>query len=585
MPIAGTTLSSLRPLIQGTNGVVVSSHPSAAMIGLDILRQGGNAIDAGVAVGLALNVVHAHECNFLGVAPTIMYLAGRREAVSIDGLGVFPKALSVEYLQRHHQGKFPAGLLRALTPGAADAWFTALGRYGTMRFADVVAPAIALAQQGFPVYRFLATAIRTAPETYRRYAGNAAVFLPNGHPPAVGELFYQKDLAATLRGIVAVEEAHRSKGREAALQAARDVVYKGELAEKIVAFCQAEGGLLTMADLADYRVRCEPPVKVNYRGYDVYATGPWGQGPVFPQALKILEGFDLRTMGHNSAAYVHTVTQALNLAFADRERYIGDPAFVDVPMDAMLSEAYLRERRRLIDPDRAWPVMPPAGDPQGGRATIDGAPQSAREAMPAAGTMGTEAAGTSYFGVIDKAGNIFSCTPSEGAKSGPIIPGTGLALCLRGSQAKAEPGHPAAVGPGKRPRLTPAPALVLKDGQPVMALGGYGGDHIPQGTLQIFLNAVEFGLDPQEAVEEPRFYTYNFPSSGSPATYLPGVMRAEGRISADVLEALRQRGHTVERLSDWFEGACLYGMIIRHPQSGVLQGGADPRGEAYAVGY
>jgi gamma-glutamyltranspeptidase/glutathione hydrolase len=251
----------------------------------------------------------------------------------------------------------------------------------------------------------------------------------------------------------------------------------------------------------------------------------------------------------------------------------------------MLSEAYLRERRRLIDPDRAWPVMPPAGDPRRGRATLDGAPQSAREAVVAAGTTGTEAAGTSYFGVIDKGGNIFSCTPSEGAKSGPIIPGTGMALCLRGSQAKAEPGHPAVVGPGKRPRLTPAPALVLKEGQPVMALGGYGGDHIPQGTLQIFLNAVEFGLDPQEAVEEPRVYTYNFPSSGSPATYLPGVMRAEGRIAADRLEALRQRGHTVERLPDWFEGACLYGMIIRHPQTGVLQGGADPRGEAYAVGY
>ena len=584
MPVAGTTLSSLRPLIQGTNGVVVASHPSAAMIGLDVLRRGGNAIDAGVAVGLALNVVHAHECNFLGVAPTIMYLAGRREVVTIDGLGVFPKALSLEYLQRHHQGQLPAGILRALTPGAADAWFTALARYGTMAFGDVVAPSIGLADQGFPMYRFLASAVRTAPDTYRRWPGNAAVFLPNGRPPVVGELFYQKDLAATLRQIAAVEEAHRSQGREQALQAARDFVYKGELAEKIVAFCRAEGGLLTLADLAEYRVRCDPPVTVNYRGYDVYATGPWGQGPVFPQALKILEGFDLRSLGHNSAAYIHTVTQALNLAFADRERYIGDPAFVDVPMDALLSETYLRERRRLIDPERAWPALPPAGDPRRGRATLDGAPQSPREAGAAAGTTGSEAAGTSYFGVIDKDGNIFSCTPSEGAKSGPIIPGTGLALCLRGSQAKAEPGHPAAVGPGKRPRLTPAPALVLKDGQPVVALGGYGGDHIPQGTLQIFLNAVEFGLDPQEAVEEPRFYSYNFPSSSWPATYLPGAMRAEGRIAGEILEALRQRGHTVERLPDWFEGACLYGMIVRHPRTGVLQGGADPRGEAYAVG-
>jgi gamma-glutamyltranspeptidase / glutathione hydrolase len=585
MAIAGTTLTSLRPLIQGTSGVVVASHPSAAMIGLDILRQGGNAIDAGVAVGLALNVVHAHECNFLGVAPTIMYLANACEVVTIDGLGVFPKALSLDYLQRHHQGKLPAGLLRALTPGAADAWFTALARYGTMHFGDVAAPAIELADRGFPMYRYLATAVQTAPETYRRYAGNAAVFLPHGRPPVVGEMFYQKDLAATLRQLVTVEESHRGQGREQALQAARDVVYRGELAEKIVAFCQAQGGLLTMADLADYRVRCDPPVQVNYRGYDVYATGPFGQGPVFPQALKILEGFDLRGMGHNSAAYLHTVTQALNLAFADREQYIGDPVFVDVPMEAMLSEDYLRERRRLIDPDCAWPVMPPAGDPRRGQATLEGAPQSPRQAVRAPGIAGTEAAGTSYFGVIDRHGNIFSCTPSEGAKSGPIIPGTGLALSLRGSQSKVDPGHPAALGPGKRPRLTPAPALVLKNGQPVMALGGYGGDHIPQGTLQIFLNAVEFGLDPQEAVEEPRVYSYNFPNSSYPSTYLPGVMRAEGRIAAEVIAALRQRGHTVDRLPDWFEGACLYGMIIRHPQSGVLQGGADPRGEAYAVGY
>ncbi|MBI3326091.1 MAG: gamma-glutamyltransferase family protein [Nitrospinae bacterium] len=585
MPVTGTTLTSLRPLIQGTTGAVVSSHPAAAMIGLDVLRRGGNAIDAGVAVGLALNVVHAHECNFLGVAPTIMYLAGRKEVTTIDGLGVWPKAASLEYFQRHHQGKLPPGILRALTPGAADAWFTALARYGTMSFAEVAAPATLLADQGFPMYRYLATAVQTAPETYKRWPGNAAVFLPGGRPPALGELFFQKDLAATFRQIVAVEDAQRARGREGALQAARDFVYQGTLAEKIVAFCQAEGGLLTMADLAEYRVRCEPPVTVRYRGYDVYATGPWGQGPVFPQALKLLEGFDLRTMGHNSTTYIHTVIEALNLAFADREQYMGDPAFVEVPIDALLSEAYLRERRALIDPERAWPVMPPPGDPRHGRATLDGAPRSPTEAIATAGTAGGAGAGTSYFGVIDKDGNIFSCTPSEGAKSGPIIPGTGLALSLRGSQSKVEAGHPAALGPGKRPRLTPAPALVLRDGEPVMALGGYGGDHIPQGTLQVLLNVVEFGLDPQEAVEEPRFYSYSFPNSGYPYGYQPGLMRAEGRISPEVLDALRRRGHRVERLPDWWEGSCLYGVIIRNPRTGVLQGGADPRGEAYAVGY
>jgi gamma-glutamyltranspeptidase/glutathione hydrolase len=563
----------------------VASHPDAAMIGLDILRQGGNAIDAGVAVGLALNVVHAHECNFLGVAPTIMYLAARREVITIDGLGVWPQAASVDYFQRQHQGRLPAGVLRALTPGAADAWFTALARYGTRSFAEVAGPAIALAEHGFPVYRYLAAAIQSAPEVYSRWPGNAAVFLPNGRAPAVGDLLVQPDLAATWRHLVAVEAAHQAQGREAALQAARDVVYTGDLAAAIVAYCQAEGGLLTRADLAAYHVRCEPPVQVHYRGHEVYATGPWGQGPVFPQALKILEGFDLQAMGHNSDAYVHTVNQALNLAFADREQYLGDPAFVDVPIDALLSEAYLCQRRRLIDPERAWPTMPPPGDPHRCRATIDGAPQSAAEATAIPGTPGQAAAGTSYFGVMDRQGNIFSCTPSEGAKSGPIIPGTGLVLCLRGSQSKVEAGHPAALGPGRRPRLTPAPALVLRQGQPVMALGGYGGDHIPQGTLQVFLNVMEFGLDPQEAVEAPRFYSYSFPNSSFPSAYHPGLLRAEGRIAPPVLDALRRRGHHVEPYPDWWEGSCLYGVIRRHPQTGVLQGGADPRGEAYAVGY
>ena len=586
MPVPGTTLKSYRPLIQGTNGVVVSSHPSASNAGLDILRQGGNAIDAGVAVGLALNVVHVDDCGFLGVAPTIMYLADRKDVVTIDGLGVWPEAASVEYFQRQHGGQLPEGILRALTPGAADAWITALARYGTMRFADVVEPAITLADQGFPMYRYLADRLEMSFDRYNRWPSSAEIFLPGGRSPAVGEMFFQKDVAATLRRIGAVEGAHRDQGRESALMAARDYVYKGELAESIVSFCREQGGLLTLDDLAKYRVRIEPSVMVNYRGYDVYTCGPWCQGPVFTQALKILEGFDLGAMGHNSAEYIHVITQALNLAFADREQYIGDPAFVDVPMSELLSEAYLQERRKLIDPERAWPVMPPAGDPRKCVATLEGSLQSALEAVGVQGTGGHHSGGTSYFAVIDKFGNMFSCTPSEGMKmGGAIIPGTGLFLSLRGVQSRVKEGHPASIAPGKRPRLTPAPALALRGGEPVMSFGAHGGDHIPQGTLQLFLNVVECGRDPQEAVEEPRFYTYSFPSSSYPNADEPGMMRVEGRIPQEVIEALRQLGHTVERYPDWWEGSALYGIITRNPQTGVLQGGADPRCEAYAVGY
>jgi gamma-glutamyltranspeptidase/glutathione hydrolase len=585
MPVPGTTLSSLRPLTQGTQGVVVASHPAAAMAGYEILRRGGNAVDAGVAVGLALNVLHSHECSFLGVAPMLMYLAGRREIVEIDGLGWFPKAATLAYFEQHHGGKLPPGIHRTLTPGAADAWFTALAEYGTLRFADVAQAAIDLAEHGFPMYRFLADALQGAPQLYTAAPSTQAVYLPQGRSPRKGEIFYQKDLAATLRRLVAIEAAQPRSDRTGALRAARDFVYKGELAERIVAFCQAQGGLMTMEDLAAFHVRRDPPARVSYRGYDVYCTGAWGQGPTFPQALKLLEGFDLRAMGHNSARYAHTVDQALNLAFADRERYIGDPAYVDVPLEALLSEAYLSERRKLIDPEQAWPCMPPAGDPLRKRATVEGAVQSARAARREAGTSGPQTAGTSYFGVIDAQGNLFSCIPSEGAKSGPVVPGTGMALSWRGFQAKTERGHLAALGPHKRPRLTPCPSLVMKDGQPVMVLGGYGGDHIPQGTLQVFLNMVEFGFDPQEAVEAPRFYSYSFPNSQYPSAYNPGLLRAEKRIGAQVLDGLRALGHQVEAHPDWWEGACLYGAITRDPQSGVLQGGADPRGEAYAIGF
>ena len=585
MPINGTTLTSYRPLIQGTNGVIVSSHPAAAMAGLEMLKRGGNAIDAGVAVGLALNVVHIHDCSFLGVAPTIMYLADRKEVLTIDGLGVWPRAASVEYFERNHQGRLPGGVLRSLTPAAADAWFTALSRYGTMSFAEVAGPAISLAEDGFPMYRYLAREIDNAYEAYSQWPSSAEIFLPGGQAPARGEMFFQKDLAKTLRGLVSVEESHGHQGREQALKAARDQIYKGDLADTIVTFCQEQGGLLTIGDLAQYTVRWEHPVTVNYRGYDVYACGPWGQGPVFPQALKILEGYDPRSMGHNSAEYIHTITQALDLAFADREQYIGDPRFVDVPIDELLSEAYLRERRTLIDPDHAWPEMPPAGDPRNRKATLDGSPRSPAQAV--AGSGGEEGSGTSYFGVIDRDGNVFSCTPSEGTRNegGPIIPGTGLAFCMRGHQSRVQEGHPASIAPGKRPRLTPAPALVLKDGQPVMALGAHGGDNIPQGMVQLFLNVVEFGLDPQEAVEEPRFYSYNFPNSSYPFRYFPGVMRAEGRIPQSVLDELSKRGHKVERYPDWWEGSALCGVITRDPGTGVLKGGSDPRSEAYAIGY
>ena len=586
MPVPGTSLTSLRPLMQGTNGMVVASHPAAAMAGLDILRKGGNAIDAGVAVGLAVNVVHVDDCSFLGVAPTVIYLADRKEVIEVDGLGVWPKAASVEYFKKNHGGNYPPGVLRSLTPAAADSWITSLSKFGTMSFGEVVSAAIDLAGNGFPMFRYLAGRFITAFDAYNTYQSTVEIYLPNGRAPKQGEMFYQKDLANSLSNLAEIENANKSKGREGALQAARDDIYTGELSRKIVAFNQEMGGLLTAEDLANYHVTIGAPVTVNYKGYDVYSTGPWGQGPTFPQALKILEGFDLASMGHNTTEYIHTVSQALNLAFADREQYVGDPKFTDVPIKEMLSEEYLHRRRSLTDPEIAWPGAPPAGDPRNGMATINGGPTSPRDAEVPVAIAGPSGGGTSYFAVIDGDGNIFSSTPSEGTKNGgPIIPGTGLAFSLRGSQSRITEGHAASVEGGKRPRLTPAPALVLQDGEPVIALGAHGGDHIPQGTLQLLLNILEFGRDPQEAVEEPRFYSYNFQQSGWPGKYEPGMLRLEGRISEEAAEGLRMKGHTIERYPDWWEGSALYGAITRNPRTKLLRGGADPRCEAYALGY
>ena len=313
---------------------------------------------------MALNVVHVDDCSFLGVAPTVIYLADRKEVTTIDGLGVWPKAASVEYFQKNHGGKIPTGVLSSLTPAAADSWLTSLSRFGTMTFGQVATAAIDLAGNGFPMFRYLAGRFKSAFDQYNAHPSTAEIYLPGGRAPKQGEMFYQKDLAATLSKIADVEASNAGTGREAALKAARDYIYVGELGRRIASYNQEMGGLLTEEDLARYHVQVAPPVTVNYKGYDVYSTGPWGQGPAFPQALKILEGYDLASMGHNSAEYIHTVSQALNLAFADREQYVGDPDFVDVPINEMLAEEYLVKRRSLIDSGRGLAGHAPRGRPE-----------------------------------------------------------------------------------------------------------------------------------------------------------------------------------------------------------------------------
>jgi gamma-glutamyltranspeptidase/glutathione hydrolase len=467
-----------------------------------------------------------------------------------------------------------------VVPAAPDAWITALEKYGTMGFGDVATAAIRFARDGFPMHSFMAGQLATNADSYRRWPSNAVIYLPGGRPPQPGEIFRQTDLARTLQYMVDEETHARSRGREVGLQAARDAFYKGDIATTIVRFHRENGGLLTAEDLATFQVGVEPPVRTTFGDIEVYACGPWCQGPVLLQALNLLERYDLRTHSHNSPRYIHTVTEALKLAFADRDRYYGDPRFVEVPMAGLLSKPYAERRRTLIRENEAWPEMPPAGDPTNLSATT--ASDRIHEQQEERRSSSLD---TSYVCVVDRHGNVFSATPSDTSSDTPVIPGTGLCPSSRGSQSWADPTHASCVAPGKRPRLTPNPALALRNGRPFMAFGTPGGDVQAQAMLQAFLNIVVFGMNPQEAVEAPRFASYSFPDSFEPHSYYPGRLNIEARIPQETGNALSVLGHKVHWWPQWVWRAGAVCCILLDQKTGVLHGGADPRRPSYAVGW
>src|SRR5688500_13022193 len=354
-------MTTYRPTITGSRHMVSAGHYSAAHAAFRILEAGGNAIDAGVAAGIALGVLQTDRVNFAGVAPIMVYVANDRKVVNIDGLGTWPKAASIEYFRKEHGGAMPPGILRTVMRAAPAAWLKALADHGTMSFGEVASAAIRLTREGFAMYGFMADYIRDNEKSYKRWPSSAAVFLPNGRPPEVGEVFKQEELSRTIQYMADEDAAQKSKGRIAGLKAARDAFYKGDIAHKIARYHKENGGWVTLDDLAAYDVRIEPTVTTTFNGVEIHACGPWTQGPVLPQTLNLLAGFDLKSMGHNSAAYIHHLAEALKLSFADRHRYYGDPKFVDVPLDVLLSKDYAGARRKLIR-DTAWPEMPPAGE-------------------------------------------------------------------------------------------------------------------------------------------------------------------------------------------------------------------------------
>ena len=567
---------SYRPSVSARTHMVSSGHYLATAAGYRILEQGGNAIDAGVASGIAINVTLPHMTCFGGVAPIMVYLAEAKKAFTISGLGRWPKGAPVETFN----GEMPPGLGHAVVPAACDAWLTALENYGTMTFKQVVTPALELAENGFPISKRVADAISGAEERLSEWPQSASVFMPRGVPLSLGEKLVNPDLASLFRSMIDVEESSMSAGREAAIRKTRDYFYKGEPARLMAEYCRERGGFLNQDDLSSFRVGIEEPLVGDYKGHRLLTCGPWCQGPSLIQVLQLLEGFDIKDMAHNSPEYLHLIVEAIKLAFADRHAYYGDPDFVDVPLSGLLSKAYAKERSKLIDQLQAAPGMPSPGDPWqyqtgGGQ----------RSAIQAPASLDAEwEPDTSYTCVIDRWGNAFSATPSDGQLGEPLVPGLGLTISTRGGQAWLDPDHPARVEPWKRPRLTPNPAMVVKDGELFMTFGTPGLDAQVQAMTQVFLNIVEFGMDPQEAIEAPRAISYSFPGSSWPHPYLPGRLNLEGRIDEVTANALESLGHDVERWPDWTElagGACA---ILVDRERGILEGGADPRRESYALG-
>lgn len=570
----------LQPMITGARHMISAGHYLATEAGHAVLQGGGNAVDAGVAAGIALGVVHSDQVQFSGVAPMVIYLAERDQAVTISGLGWWPQATRLETFVQEHGGAIPAGVLRTVVPAAPDAWILALERYGTMSFGDVAAAAIRYAGEGFTMHPVMAHYIAKNAESYRRWPSNTAIYLPGGRPPREGERFVQADLARSLSFMVDEERAASRRGRAAGLQAARDAFYRGDLAAATARYYRDNGGWLTADDLAGYRSAIEAPLRMTFQGIEVLTCGPWCQGPVLLQMLSLLEGDDLKALGHNTPAYVHLVTEAMKLCFADRERYYGDPRCVPVPMDTLLSAHYAAERRRLIHERRAWPEMPPAGRVAG----FDARPDRAGAPSVVAAGPGLDG-DTSYVCAVDRHGNAFSATPSDVSWESPVIPGLGFCPSSRGSQSWAVPGHPSCVQPGKRPRLTPNPALALRRGRWVMPFGAPGGDLQPQGMLQVFLNHAVFGMGLQDAVEAPRFVTHSFPGSFEPHPYYPGRLDLERGIGTAAGEALAALGHQVQWLPDLSLGTAGVCAIVADREAGVLYGGADPRRAARAMGW
>jgi gamma-glutamyltranspeptidase/glutathione hydrolase len=548
--------------------MVASTHWVASAAGMAMLEDGGNAFDAAVAAGLVLQVVEPHLNGPGGDLPAIFWSAERGEPLVLCAQGPAPAAATIdEYLRRGLDLVPGTGLLAACIPGAFDGWMLLLRDFGTRRLADVAAFAIGYADDGFPVAPGFADTVRSVETLLRAWPDSAALYLP---PPEPGRLFRNRDLAATYRRVV---EESRGGSREDEIDRARETWYRGFVADACHRASERYGGLLTGDDLASYAATIERPVQYDFRGTTVCKAGAWSQAPVFLQQLALLDGFDLEGMGVGSVEYIHTVVECAKLAFADREAFYGDPDFVEVPLERLLSADYNDERRRLVLPAASHELRPGGG----------------RLPSPAAGAgdligMGEPTRGdTVHLDVVDRHGNVVSATPSGGwLQSSPVIAGLGFPLGTRAQMFWLDSMHPNALAPRKRPRTTLSPSLALRRGEPYLAFGTPGGDQQDQWTLTFFLAHVLFGYDLQRAIDAPAFHTKHFPSSFYPRTAEPNVIEIESRAGDEVIAGLRERGHEVLVAGEWSLGRV--SAAGREPD-GILKAAANARGMlGYAVG-
>jgi gamma-glutamyltranspeptidase / glutathione hydrolase len=567
-----------RPEIEGTFGVVTTTHWIATAVGMSILEKGGNAFDAAVATAFTLQVVEPHLNGPGGDVPVILYDVRRGKPEVICGQGVAPAKATIAHYRSEGLDLVPGtGLLAAVVPGTFETWMLLLRDYGTMSLAEVLAPAIGYAQNGHPLLERASATIGTVAALFRDYwPTSAAVYLPDDNVPAAGSLFTNKTFAATYSRIV--KEAESVGGdRVAQIERARKAWSQGFVAEAIDRFCRTQEimdtsgarhrGVLTADDMARWTPQIEAPLTYDYRGYAVCKTGPWGQGPVTLQQLALLQGFDFDGLDPMGPDFIHFIVECSKLAYADREAFYGDPDFVEVPMATLLSDAYNSQRRKLVTDKASLEQRP------GSIAGFGGVVKLRRETVPIAagageptvgglgageptvGRMGATRGDTVHFDIVDQAGNMVSATPSGGwLHSSPVIPELGFCLGTRAQMFWLEEGHPAALAPGKRPRTTLSPTLALRDGEPYVGWGSPGGDGQDQWITQFLMRHVHAGMNLQESIDAPAWHSEHFPSSFWPRTARPGVLVVEGRVPKKTIAELERRGHIVEVGPDWSEG-------------------------------